>query len=65
MDWSMIQIQKIQYNNYCLSVCLSVCISMQRAISVNGEFEDGHFFLGRYYDKLMCALGRDQPAKYG
>ena len=57
MDWSMIS----ELLHACLSV--SVCLSIQRAISVNSEFEDGHFFLGRYYDKLMCALSRDQPAK--
>ena len=27
------------------------------------ESEDGHFYLGKYYDKLMSVLASDRPMK--
>lgn len=35
----------------------------QYVISVHPESEDGHFYLGKYYDRLMTVLASDRPTK--
>ena len=34
-------------------------------VAVNSESEDGHFFLGKYYDRLMSVVASDRLAKSG
>lgn len=39
----------------------------KEVIEANMEWEDGHFYLARYYDKIMTTLidERDRPEKQG
>ena len=38
-------------------------LAPQYVISVHPESEDGHFYLGKYYDRLMTVLASDRPTK--
>lgn len=35
----------------------------KRVIAVYSESEEGHFYLGKYYDRLMSVLASDRPTK--
>ncbi|XP_064394848.1 serine/threonine-protein kinase ATR-like [Halichondria panicea] len=37
----------------------------KNVITVMPEFEDGHFYLGKYYDRLMTVLASHRPRKSG
>jgi len=38
---------------------------MQNVLGQRPEFEDGHFYLAKYYDRLMAFLAGDRPSKLG
>ena len=42
---------------------LYVLFTFQSVISVEPNSEDGHFYLGKYYDRLMGFMARDRLAK--
>eukprot|EP00731_Ephydatia_muelleri_P024256 Em0016g527a len=37
----------------------------KKVVAVNPESEDGHFFLGKYYDRLMSVVASDRLTKSG
>ena len=38
-------------------------VLIQSVISVDPKSEDGHFYLGKYYDRLMAILASDRLTK--
>ena len=42
----------------------SVMKQYKDVLEVNPEWEDGHFYLAKYYDRLMLSLS-DRPEKSG
>ena len=42
---------------------LTSAIKFQCVINVQSDSEDGHFYLGRYYDRLKSVLASDRLTK--
>lgn len=40
-----------------------ICLPLQSVTSVQPDSEDGHFYLGRYYDRLKSVLASDRLTK--
>ncbi len=49
----------------CLFVYVFVCCMfvLQSVISIHPESVDGHFYLGKYYDRLKFVFASDRPTK--
>ena len=41
----------------------TVLLCAQSVIAVEPKSEDGHFYLGKYYDRLMGFMAKDRLAK--
>ena len=55
-----------QYKVFCNTLCfVFIYYIVKDVLTHQPEFEDGHFYLAKYYDRLMAFLAGDRPSKLG